>query len=85
MDEVCLKLETKEEYKQIIDHLEHSILNIYDDQIEFVNSKFLNQFQDIIRYQNEHRLEVSENEETTEIEGRPKTCSKFMSTCLRKK
>ena len=31
MDELFLKLENKEEYKQIIDRLEHSILNIHDD------------------------------------------------------
>ena len=44
MDEVCQKLENKEEYKQIIDRLEHSILIKDGHQIEFVNTKFLNQF-----------------------------------------
>ena len=44
--EVINKLISKEEYKFILDHLEHSIILVENDQVEFVNSKFLNQFKD---------------------------------------
>lgn len=44
MDELSSKIVNKQEYKYIIDRLEHSIVIIADDQIDFVNSKFLNQF-----------------------------------------
>ena len=42
------KLKNKEEYKFMIDRLEHSIIIIQDEQIEFANNSFLNQFQSLI-------------------------------------
>ena len=48
LDQICLKLKNKEEYKFIIDRLEYSIIMVENDQIEFVNCKFLNQFKDLI-------------------------------------
>ena len=44
IDQVVHKLNTKEEFKFIIDRLEHSIIMVENDKIEFVNGKFLNQF-----------------------------------------
>lgn len=46
------KLQSKEEYKFILDKLEHSIIVIQDGQVEFVNDRFLNQFQGLINLYN---------------------------------
>lgn len=56
-----MKLQNKEEYKFMIDRLEHSILIINDHQIEFVNTKFLNQFKDLIVFYHIHGSRKNEN------------------------
>lgn len=48
IDRIHEKLESKEEYKFILDRLEHSIIIIQNGQIEFVNDLFLSQFQGLI-------------------------------------
>ena len=42
IEEFHAKLHGKELYKFILDRLEHSIVIIQDDQIEFINDRFLN-------------------------------------------
>ena len=42
IEQAIHKLKTKEEYKFILDRLEHSIITVQNGQIEFVNTKFLN-------------------------------------------
>ena len=42
------KLKNKKEYKFMLDRLEHSIIIIKKDQIEYVNDSFLSQFQNLI-------------------------------------
>ena len=41
VEEIYEKLKSKEEYRFILDKLEHSIIIIKDNQIEFVNDRFL--------------------------------------------
>ena len=52
-DLVLSKLKSQEEQKYIIDSLENSIIITTNTQIEFVNTKFLNQFQDLIPLYNQ--------------------------------
>ena len=41
LDDLNEKLKNEEEYKFMLDKLEHSIIIIKNDQIEFVNNSFL--------------------------------------------
>ena len=41
---ICDKLQSKEEYKFVIDRLVHSMIIIKNDQIEYTNDRFLVQF-----------------------------------------
>lgn len=56
LDEMYVKLKNKEEYKFFLDRLEHSIIIIDKNQIEFINSKFLRQFQYLIEYYDNNRI-----------------------------
>ena len=44
IDGMYEKLKSKEEYKFILDRLEHSIIIIQNGQIEFANDRFIDQF-----------------------------------------
>ena len=64
-----------------MDRLEHSIIIVEDHNIEFANSKFLNQFQDLIRYYNTHRVIANDDQELTQNRG-SKFCTYFSKLCI---